>query len=99
MNGRSFIMAKSCAGAIPFDIQIIFGEPPLLPDEDLEAYEFLANRVHKAINPKSIFEHVLTRDYINLVWDVGRLRLVRNEILQNAQMAGIKSVLCTVRPA
>jgi hypothetical protein len=59
---------------------IAIAPAPLLPGEKDADYASLANRIVDAAKPQDTIEELLTRDVIDLTWDILRLRRVKTGI-------------------
>jgi hypothetical protein len=59
---------------IPAEIEELWGEPPVLPTEDLKAYEKLCLEVAKNVGPTDIIEWLWIKDICDLSWEIRRLR-------------------------
>ena len=57
----------------------LLGPPPLLEDEDAATYEKLSGRVFDFFKPRDIIEEILVRDYVDLTWNLFRLRKLETE--------------------
>jgi hypothetical protein len=57
----------------------LFGPPPLLQDENAADYEKLSRRVLHFFKPRNIIEELLVRDYVDLTWNLFRLRKLETE--------------------
>jgi len=63
----------------------LFGPPPLFDGEDTKIYEQLLTRVSTTVMPTDIFEDIWVRDFVELTFEVLRLRrLTANLIKANA---------------
>src|ERR1700735_57131 len=69
------------------------GPAPLLPGEQEADYAEFALAIVKAAHPKDAIEDLLTRDVIDLSWEVLRLRRLKARLLRGATSSGISSVM------
>ena len=67
--------------------------PPLLPGEGQADYVNLIARVVAVARPRDAIEEFLTRDVIDLTWEIFRLRRVKAGILKASINMGIERVL------
>lgn len=60
----------------PLDPELmqIFGSPPLLPSESLDEYNGLHDRVRRDVMPSGVIEEIWVRDFVDLTWEIFRLR-------------------------
>jgi hypothetical protein len=58
-----------------------FGPPPLIDGEDPAAYEALLARVFADVKPADVIEEIWVHDYVDLTWDVIRLRKLKASFL------------------
>jgi hypothetical protein len=66
---------------------------PLLPGEKETEYAEVALRIVKAATPRDAIEDLLTRDVIDLSWEVLRLRRLKAGLLRGAIGSGISAVM------
>ena len=66
---------------------------PLLPGEQEADYAEFALAIVKAAHPKDAIEDLLTRDVIDLSWEVLRLRRLKAGLLRGATSSGISQVM------
>jgi hypothetical protein len=67
---------------------------PLLPGEQEADYAEFALAIVKAAHPKDAIEDLLTRDVIDLSWEVLRLRRLKAGLLRGATSSRICQVMC-----
>jgi hypothetical protein len=67
---------------------------PLLPGEQEADYAEFALAIVKAAHPKDAIEDLLTRDVIDLSWEVLRLRRLKAGLLRGATSSRIYKVMC-----
>ena len=72
---------------------IAIAPAPLLPGEKDADYASLAKRVVGAAKPQDTIEELLTRDVIDLSWEILRLRRVKGGILKASMNIGVDEVL------
>jgi flagellin-specific chaperone FliS len=63
---------------VPVDF---FGPPPLLEGEDEAAYAGLLERVQEAVKPRDVLEQIATRDFVDITWEIFRLRRLREPVI------------------
>jgi hypothetical protein len=66
---------------------------PLLPGEQEAEYATLIARIVAVARPRDAIEDLLTRDVIDLTWEVFRLRRVKAGILKASIHTGVESVM------
>jgi hypothetical protein len=66
---------------------------PLLPGEQEAEYATLAARIVAAAQPRDVIEELLTRDVVDLTWEIFRLRRAKTGILKASMSAGLDGVL------
>ena len=66
---------------------------PLLPGEKETDYAEVALRIVKAATPRDAIEDILTRDVIDLSWEVLRLRRLKAGLLRGAIGSGLSAVM------
>ena len=67
---------------------------PLLPGEQEADYAELALAIVKAARPRDAIEDLLTRDVIDLSWEVLRQRRLKAGLLRGATSSSIYQVMC-----
>ena len=68
--------------------------PPRLWDgDDPAGYDLLQARVFGALGPKDFLEEIWTRDVVDLVWEVLRLRRMKADLMREAAHKGMAEVL------
>jgi hypothetical protein len=58
-----------------------FGSPPLVPGEDAHAYDELLTMVTERVKPADVLEAILVRDYVDLQWELQRLRRIKADLI------------------
>ena len=61
----------------------IFGPPPILPGEDVAAYDELLLRISGAVKPSSVIEEILIKDIADLTWEITRLRRIKARLISD----------------
>ncbi len=85
---------------IPDDILAIFGDPPLLSNEDPKLYSDLLCRIAQAVDPKHMIEWIWIKDFVDITWEIQRLRHFRTMIIEeerNSRISAVKN--WTYRPS
>jgi hypothetical protein len=70
--------------------------PPLLPGEGEADYVNLIARVVAVARPRDAIEEFLTRDVIDLTWDIFRLRRMKAGLLRASAGKGVRRILSTI---
>src|SRR5437762_9760781 len=65
----------------------------VLQGEKRADYEALLARISAALRPADIFEEIWTRDVVDLVWEVFRLRRLKTALLREDAFNGMVEVL------
>jgi hypothetical protein len=68
--------------AIPADIRDIWGDSPLLRNEDPEIYEKLAGQISQAVGPIDVIEWLWVKDVLDLSWEIRRLRRFKTMLIE-----------------
>jgi hypothetical protein len=58
-----------------------FGRPPLLQGEDEAAYFGLLEKVRASVKPSDVLEEIATRDFVDITWEILRLRRMRQPLI------------------
>lgn len=80
------------------DLAEIFGPPPLLDGENLEAYQSLKSHLYNAVKPSDILEQMWVYDVLNLMWETVRLRRLRAKLLKASAPDGLERVIRPIAP-
>jgi hypothetical protein len=70
--------------------------PPLLPGEAEDDYNEVASRFLEIARPRDAIEEFLTRDCIDLTWEIFRLRRMKAALLRSSASNGVRIVLSTI---
>jgi hypothetical protein len=60
-----------------------FGPPPLIDGENAAAYDELLTRVSGAVKPADIIEDIWVREFVDLAWEVLRLRRLKAALMNS----------------
>ena len=81
------------ASVVPVDI---FGPPSLLEGEDGPAYAGLLERVQEAVKPRDVIEQIAMRDFVDITWQIFRLRRLREPVIIERHSEVIKHMLAPI---
>ena len=81
------------SGSTMRDIDRLLGAPPLFKGEDRNAYQSLRDKVWDAVKPADIIEEFWTRDVVDLIWEIGRLRRLKTKLMSASAHKGLRQVL------
>jgi hypothetical protein len=84
------------SGADLLDRVIGIAPSPLLPGEAEADYVGVAVRIVAVAQPRDTIEEFLTRDVIELTWDILRLRRMKAGLLRAAAGKGVRRILSTI---
>jgi hypothetical protein len=87
-------MTKELNGASD---SIIYGLPPLWDGEDVARYNAFRAEVLADIEPGDVMERVLINDYVDLAWEVLRLRLLQANLIRGNVSKGLGEVLTPLK--
>jgi hypothetical protein len=68
--------------AVPNNIRKIWGEPPLLRNEDPGIYEKLARQISQTVAPIDVIEWLWVKDILDLSWEIRRLRRFKTTLIE-----------------
>jgi hypothetical protein len=71
----------------------LFGKPPLLASEDANLYDAILSRAVVAARPRDPFEWMLLKDYVDLSWEIFRLRRAKAGYVNGMQRSALIQVL------
>ena len=89
----SAVVAQPTAVSDVLDRVVGIAPPPLLPGEGEADYVNLIARVVAVARPRDAIEEFLTRDAIDLTWEILRLRRMKVGLLRASMGSGIESVM------
>jgi hypothetical protein len=78
------------------DRVVTIAPAPLLPGEKQADFAEIALRIVKGALPRDAVEEFLTRDVIDLTWDILRLRRMKAGLLRAAAGRGVRRILSTI---
>ena len=99
MSSTKIASSSSVAQSAGVDIvQRIIGiaPAPLLPSEVEADYLGVATRMVAVAQPKDAIEEFLTRDVVDLTWEILRLRRSKGGLLRAAASKGVHRILVTI---
>ena len=67
---------------MPPDIEVLFGDPPLLSTEDPRLYREMLDRFAGSVEPRNIIEWLWVKDIVDLSWEIARLRRYRALLIE-----------------
>ena len=70
-----------------------FGQPPLLEGEDGAAYFDLLEKVRASVKPRDVLEEIATRDFVDITWEILRLRRMRQPVIVAGYSAALEKIL------
>jgi hypothetical protein len=71
----------------------LFGPPPLFEGEDPKAYDEFLTRISTAVKPVDIIEDIWVRDFVDLTFDVFRLRRLKANVMMANAYKGLSETL------
>jgi hypothetical protein len=71
----------------------LFGPPPLFDGEDTEIYDQLLTQVSTTVMPTDIFEEIWVRDFVDLTFEVFRLRRLTANLIKANAYKGLSETL------
>jgi len=75
------------------NLDAILGKPPVLPNEDAEAYEKLNDQFRRAVSPQDVIEEILLRDVVDVTWEIQRLKDYKMQLLQAKREYSLRIIL------
>jgi hypothetical protein len=86
--------AESCApDTVTFRLAEILGPPPIIPGERAEEYAALLEAIRAELRPRGIIEEILVERITAHVWETRRLRHLRDKLLTDGAVAGVRRLL------
>ncbi len=70
-----------------------FGAPPLLKGEDSAAYSNFLAKTIAALNPADFIEEVFVRDFVDLDWEIVRMRRLKVDLINQVLAGDVKDTL------
>jgi len=94
MNDQSIARKHAAAPAgMPAELRAILGRPPLLRSESRAAYDALTARCAATLGPQDMIEWLMVADYIDLTWEILRLRRARQDIVRLAVPGAVYGIV------
>lgn len=75
------------------DLLKMMGKAPVLPGEDFDAYNALFERLRSAVAPADDLEEIWVFDFVDLTWEVLRLRRLKTQLFKSCAGAGLARIL------
>ena len=75
-------MSKTPLRCVPPDIEVLFGDPPLLSTEDPRLYREMLDRFAESVEPRNVIEWLWVKDIVDLSWEIARLRRYRALLIE-----------------
>jgi len=94
-NGDGANLPTIDTSPIPDDVRSLFGRPPVLKSESKARYEVLFEKMAAAIRPEDVFEWMMVKTIVDLIWEIERYRRTKTIIIDNAHKEGLANL---VRP-
>lgn len=76
---------------LPPAIASLFSNPPVLRNENQNAYKELLNEVAATMRPKDFIEFLWLRDFTDLTWEILRYRRMQKAIFETAEPAALRA--------
>jgi hypothetical protein len=71
----------------------LFGPPPVLAGEDVDAFDELFRRVCEAVQPVDVIEEILVADVVSLEWEILRWRRLKTGLLRTRELEALNAFL------
>jgi len=88
--------SQAILGCLPAPVRGLFGSPPLLKNEDANQYYKMLATFSDALCPKDALECVWLKDYVDLQWEIQRLRRMKAALVNGAELDGIEVVFKSI---
>ena len=75
------------------DLLKMMGKAPVLPCEDSDAYNGLFRRLRSAVAPADDLEEIWVFDFVDLTWEVLRLRRLKTQLFMSCAGDGLERIL------
>jgi hypothetical protein len=75
------------------DVQGFFGKRPLVAGEKPAAYDALFSKIAATVNPGDFIEWLYVRDYVDLTWEIQRIRRFQDGIINNGRVEALGRLL------
>lgn len=82
--------------ALPRHLDFLLEDRPLLEGEDPQQYDALLRELVQELGPRSALEAICIKDVVDLIWEAKRFRGWKQQILGQARLKAIKSLLFPV---
>ena len=74
---------KPAIELVPPEVLELLGDPPLIRGENPDDYDRLFGQFAATIEPKDFVEWMLTKDVLDLVWEIRRWRQIKSAFFDN----------------
>ena len=81
----------------PQQALVVVAPPRLWDGDDPAGYDLLHARVSDSLGPKDLLEEIWTRDVVDLVWEIFRLRRIKSEARKGPVMLEVPPTVTTMR--
>ncbi|MGE7415074.1 HNH endonuclease signature motif containing protein [Methylobacterium tarhaniae] len=82
--------------ALPRQLDFLFEDRLLFEGEDPQQYDVLLRELVQELGPRSALEAIWIKDVVDLIWEAKRFRGWKQQILSQARLEAIKSLLFPV---
>ncbi|MGY3408435.1 hypothetical protein ACVWZV_004548 [Bradyrhizobium sp. GM5.1] len=72
---------------------VLLSTPPLLLGESADEYASLRNALELEIGPKGLIEEIYLADFVEIVWEIQRLRRCKASLINNAVRRALQNLL------
>jgi hypothetical protein len=76
--------------------RLFMGPAPVLPGEDSAAYDDLLAQVSGSVKPSNIIEELWLRDYVDLTWEVLRMRRLKDSVIATELPTALRQTLRSI---
>jgi hypothetical protein len=81
------------------DLSQFFGEPALVGQEKIEIYNKFFSMIASSIRPTDAIGWFLTKDVVDLLWDIRRERTIKADIVKFYQKEIVAELISSLAPA
>jgi hypothetical protein len=81
MSGQARSRGAPAPAKMPRELHFMLGRPALLRAESRKAYDQLMAQCAAAVDPQDMVEWVMVRDYVDLTWEIMRLRRMKRAVV------------------
>ena len=90
--------SQASSAVPPAVLQTVLGPPPLMRSESAADYDALTAQCAAAVEPQDMIEWMIVRDYVDLSWEILRLRRMKQHVVAVARCDAVAYIARAFAP-